>query len=133
MMKPDRRFSPPAVGGSSLLAMFAVLTISIFALLSISTVQGARRLSDSATQAVTDWYTADCEAEAIFARLRSGELPPQVQQNGDIYRYTCLISDHQSLFIELRHTNHRWEILRWQALPSQQTPEDLSLPVWTSQ
>ena len=32
-MKPKPRFSPPAVGGSSILAIFTVLLISIFALL----------------------------------------------------------------------------------------------------
>ena len=35
----EHRFSPPAVGGSSLLISFAVLCFTIFALLALETVQ----------------------------------------------------------------------------------------------
>lgn len=129
-MKPDTRFSPPAVGGSLLLAVFAVLLISIFALLSLSTVQAERRLSDSAAQSVQAYYAADQEAEAIFARLRSGQQPPQVTGDGEIYRYACPISQNQFLYVELRHTGETWEVLRWQTLSESQIPEEQTLPLW---
>lgn len=38
-MNERQRFSPPAVGGSSLLVIFAVLCLTVFAMLSLSTVQ----------------------------------------------------------------------------------------------
>ena len=42
------RFSPPAVGGISLLAVFAVLCLTIFALLSLATVGAdGRRVGQS--------------------------------------------------------------------------------------
>lgn len=129
-MKPDHRFSPPAVGGSSLLAIFAVLTISIFALLTLSTVQAERRLSDSSAQSVTAYYRADLAAETVFAQLRSGETPPQVERDGEIYRYTCPISETQLLYVELRHAGENWQVLRWQAIPLNQLPEDQTLPIW---
>ena len=50
--KKQSRFSPPAVGGISLLV--------VFALLSLATVQADRRLADSAVQGVADYYAADC-------------------------------------------------------------------------
>ncbi len=129
-MKPDSRFSPPAVGAGLLLAIFAVLLISIFALLTLSTVQAERRLSDSAAQSVQAYYAADGEAEAIFSRLRSGELPPQVTGDGEFYRYACPISQNQYLYVELRHANNGWEVLRWQALSASQIPEEQTLPLW---
>lgn len=104
------------MGGSLLLAVFAVLLLCFFALLSISTVLADRRLSESAAQSAAAYYRADSEAEALFARLRSGEMPPQVTREEDLYRYTCPISSHQTLYVELRRTDHIWEILRWQAV-----------------
>ena len=129
-MKKELRFSPPAVGGSSLLAIFAVLLITIFALLCLSTVQAERRLSDRAAQSVTEYSRADSEAEDIFAQLRSGQTPPQVVKTGEIYRYTCPISQGQVLYVELFRTGKTWEILRWQAMATVQLPEDQTLPLW---
>ena len=82
-MEDKKRFSPPVVGGSSLLVIFAVLCLTVFALLSLSTVRADVRLSEASAQAVSGYYQADCQAEAILARLRSGELPPGVTAEGD--------------------------------------------------
>ena len=40
-MNKKERFSPPAVGGVSLLVVFAVLCLTIFALLGLATVQAS--------------------------------------------------------------------------------------------
>ena len=81
------RISPPAIGGSSLLVSFALLALTVFALLSLSTVQAEKRMADAAAQSVTDYYAADLEAERIFARLRSGETVAGVAVDGNVYRY----------------------------------------------
>ena len=64
----ERRDSfPPAVGGSSLLVIFAVLCLTVFALLGLATVQANSRLSDASAQTVSGYYAADCQAETILA------------------------------------------------------------------
>ena len=68
-MAKKERFPPPAVGGSSLLVIFAVLCLTVFALLSLSTVQADGRLSEAAVASVAAYYEADCRAEEILARL----------------------------------------------------------------
>ena len=68
------RFSPPAVGGNSLLVIFAVLCLTVFALLGLSSVQAGGRLSDASAQAVTAYYEADCRAEEILSSLRQGTV-----------------------------------------------------------
>ena len=93
------RFSPPAVGGVSLLVVFAVLCLTVFALLALTTVQADKRLADASAQAVADYYAADCQAQEILARLRNGERPDGVfiddRLSAGIYtaRYTVPISD----------------------------------------
>ena len=66
----NHKHAPPAVGGSSLLVIFSVLCLTVFALLSLSTVQASGRLSSTSAQAVAAYYQADSQAEAILARLR---------------------------------------------------------------
>lgn len=128
-MKKKERLSPPPVGGSSLLVIFAVLCLTVFALLSLSTVQAEQRLSDAAAQGVTAYYQADLEAEKIFARLRAGETVPGVREENGRVLYTCPISENQMLQVELRKTKDSWQIIRWQAVAQPDRIEE-TLPVW---
>lgn len=129
-MKQESRFSPPAVGGSSLLVIFAVLTLCVFALLSVSSVQAEKRISDASAQNITAYYEADRQAEEVFARLRSGETVSGVTEAEGIYSYRCYISEHQYLAVELTQGDGSWQILRWQAVASPEPITDNTLPVW---
>ena len=53
MNRQPQRIQTPMVGGSSLLVIFAVLCLTVFALLGFSTVQADGRLADSTVQAVS--------------------------------------------------------------------------------
>lgn len=115
-------FSPPAVGGISLLVVFAVLCLTVFALLSLTTVQADGRLADASARAVEDYYAADCAAQEILARLRNGEVPMEATSHledswhtGTRYTYTVPISDTQELDVEVLVDGEDYEILRWQA------------------
>lgn len=113
-MDKKQKFHPPAVGGSSLLVIFAVLCLTVFSLLSLSTVLAERRLAAASAQAVAAYYRADAEAEGIFARLRNGELPENVVITGNQYQYECVVSGNRQLLVELEYRNGDWKILRWQ-------------------
>lgn len=129
-MAEKKNFSFPAVGGSSLLVIFAVLALTIFALLSLSTVQADSRLGGRAAQAVLDYYEADCQAEEILARLRQGQLPEEVTLRDGIYSYSCPVSDTQALEVEVRLDGAGYDILRWQAVSTAPWQPDDSLNVW---
>ena len=118
----------PIIGGSSLLVIFAVLCLAVFAMLSLSTAQADRRLADTSIQAVADYYAADSRAEEILARLRTGQMPEEVTQNGTVYSYSCINSPSQSLFVEV--SENSWEVLRWQAQPTVDWQEDDSMELW---
>lgn len=121
---------PVMMGGSSLLVIFAVLCLTVFALLSLSTVLADKRLADASAEAVSAYYEADCRAEEIFAKLRCGrQLPEGVRREGDQYMYTCVISDTQALWVELQADGGSWTVLRWQAVPQTQI-RDAQLEVW---
>lgn len=134
--RKNRRFSPPAAGGASLLVVFAVLCLTIFALLSLTTVQADARLADASVQAVADYYAADLEAQTILARLRAGERPEGVTFSGSgLLRaeYTCRISDTQELQVSVileGIADRDYVIERWQAAPSVEWESDESLELW---
>ena len=129
-MKQKDRVILPAVGGSSLLVIFAVLFLTVFALLSLGTVQADTRLSDASAEAVQAYYAADSAAEAILARLRNGEPVEGVEVDGSWYSYSCPINDNQSLFVTVQITETEYTILQWQMLPTIQWESDDELVVW---
>lgn len=120
----------PVVGGSSLLVMFAVLCLTVFALLGLSTVQAGTRLSQTTTQAVSAYYQADCQAEEVFARLRAGEMPAGVTVTSDLYFYTCPVSETQQLQVILQKDADGWSVLRWQAESTADWESGDDLNVW---
>ena len=129
-MRERTRFSPPVVGGSSLLVIFSVLCLTILALLGLSTVQAEQRMADASVQAVSAYYKADCQAELIFARLRNGEVVEGVKKNKDKYMYECLISENQKLMVELQCEEGGWKILRWQAVAEAEMAEEADSFLW---
>ena len=129
-MDKKHRFSFPAVGGSSLLVIFAVLCLTVFALLCLSTVQAGQRLSNASAEAVEAYYRADVRAEEILARLRCGEAPEGVTVQGDCYTYECPISEARTLQVEVRLDGEEYTVLRWQAVSTVEWETDDSLLVW---
>lgn len=126
----QRRGAPPAVGGASLLVVFAVLCLTTFALLSLATVQADNRLAQSSANAVSSYYRADCQAQAILAQLRAGKQPPGVTAEGDIYSYICPISDTQNLSVAVRITDVKYTILSWKTIPADKWKPDNRLQLW---
>ena len=78
-MKKQQRFSAPAIGGSSLLVIFACLCLTVFSMLSLSTVLAEKRMADASAEGIRSYYAADLQAERIFARLRAEETVDGVQ------------------------------------------------------
>jgi len=129
-MARKHSFPAPAVGGSTLLVIFAVLCLTVFSLLSLSTVQADIRLADTAAQAVEEYYQANRQAHEILARLRLGEIPDGVTVQGSLFSYQCAISDTQSLFVTVQLEEANYSILRWQAASTADWQPDDTLPVW---
>lgn len=135
-------FSPPALGGSSLLTVFAVLCLTVFALLSLSTVRADLRLAQRSRQAVQDYYAADAQAQEILARLRTGAPLPEgvsvetvsvdyADHGEEIHSYTVPIADTQELQVEVRmDAPDDYEVLRWQVVNTGEWSFDGGLEIW---
>ena len=132
-MDEKRKGGFPPVGVSSLLVIFAVLCLTVFALLSASTVRADRTLSEKSAAAVENYYRADCAAEQTLARLRAGERPEGVKEINGIYCYTHPISDTQTLVVEVKVEGTDYDILRWQTVSTADWQASDQLPVWSGE
>ena len=126
----DKRGAPLPIGLASLLVTLTVLALTVFALLTLSTVRAESRLRQQTEEAVLDYYAADCAAAEILARLRCGEVPAGVRQEDDRFFYACTISPTQTLRVEVQICGTDARILRWQAVSTAQWETDENLPVW---
>ena len=136
-MNKRHGFSPPVTGGSSLLVIFSVLCLTVFALLSLATVRADDWLSQTSAGGVEAYYAADVRAEEILALLRCGEIPEdgsveaENTAGGIRYAYECPISETQALsvLVEVRGVND-YTVLRWKAISTADWAPDDSIVVW---
>lgn len=129
-MKNKNDIAIPPVGGASLLVAFAVLCLTVFAVLSLSTVQADNRLSEALAENVNNYYAADFRAQVILAELRAGEFPDEVRKNGDTYTYECPMSKTQKLAVELRKENEKFSVLKWETITAVEWKPNDRLQVW---
>ena len=114
----NKRFFPPLVGGCSLLVIFAILCLTVFAILTLSTAKAELRLSQISADAVYAYYQADAEAEMIFSEIRSGNIPQNVTVENNVYSYSCPISPTLFLNVEVCFNDGEWLVLSWQTVSS---------------
>ena len=128
-----RRVKPQVsiVGSSSLLVIFAVLCLTVFALLGLSTVLADSRLLTNSSKMVMAYYSADTQAEEILAQLRQGIIPDNVQeQNDHSYQYICPISEQQALYVNVVMHDSTWDVLQWRVITAEQAETDELLSLW---
>jgi len=126
----NKRDSFPLVGGSSLMVIFAVLCLTVFALLSLNTSEAGERLSQKNATAVSSYYKADTMAEEILAELRLGNIPNGVTVDGNIYSYACPISETQELDVKVIINGTDYTILSWKCVSTTDWEADNNLNVW---
>ncbi len=127
MNREKERGSVPAAGGTSLLVVFAVLCLTVFALLSLATVQADERLAEASARAVKDYYEADCQAQETLARLRNGEFPEGVFLDGEHTVYEVPVTESLRLEVEL---DRNLRVLRWQLVSAGNWEADETLDLW---
>lgn len=121
--------SAPTLGVSTLFVVFGVLCLTVFAMLSMITVRANGKLSASSADAVRAYYQADRRAEEILAQLREGNVPDGVNTEGDVYTYSCDISDSQRLLVRVSVAGSTYRVEQWQAVSSVEWETTPLIPV----
>ena len=118
---------PAPVGGSSLLVIFAVLCLTVFALLGLATVTADKRLADKHYEAVRAYYKADEEAERTLGEIRHGNVPSDVTVEGNRYSYSCAMSDTQELCVVVEVEGDTYSVLQWKVAQTKEWVPDESM------
>lgn len=87
-------------GAGALTVIFAVLCLTVFAILALSTVLADARLSDRLFEDTTEYYEADAEAERTLAALRRGETPAGTEREGTLVRFYCPMTDTRGIAVQ---------------------------------
>ncbi len=131
-------------GAVSLVMIFCVLCLAVFAVLTIATADREAKLSEMTAQNAADYYEADRQAVEIVAALRDGRtLPVDVEIEHVLSTYpdgpveTAAFSlpfgDSQALRVEVMlgdQDGKTCQILRWQTEYTGEWEIDSSMPVW---
>lgn len=111
------------IGISSIIFLFIVLCLSVFALLSINSARQSYDTVMRNADAVTAYYAADSQAQQWLHELRK-----EGARTGDPLKKEFPVSDSQTLSVEVDPAT--LEVLSYQVVNNEVLEIDDSLPVW---
>ena len=125
------------VGSASIVMIFAVLCLTVFAVLSLLTARSELALAVRAADSVTDYYAADAHAVAIYDALAAG-TDPAAGTDAEIhipapghYSYTVPVDENQGLFVLLAQDGDSLQIRQWYVYMTGEWNPDNSLNLFT--
>lgn len=111
------------IGITSIIFIFIVMCLSVFALLSVNSASQSYASVRRAADAASAYYAADSQAQIWIHQVKS-----EGEAGGDVLRRDFPISDSQTLQVALDGSTFR--ILSYQVVNNEVLEIDDSLPVW---
>ena len=129
------------VGSATLVMLFAVLCLTIFAVLSMVTAGNAWTLAEKSADAVTTYYEADTIAVELFDEIAAsyqGTFVLPTEYIGEIIRidgeewanYWVPIDDNQQLWVQVYYEDGALQVSRWQVEAIGVWEADQTLDIW---
>ncbi|MEA4814158.1 MAG: hypothetical protein VB112_04570 [Oscillospiraceae bacterium] len=124
-----------SVGSALLIMILAVLCLTIFSVLSLSSANASLAMADRTAEETRGYYAADKAACAILSQILAGdEVAPAATSPGEdgatVYSYSVPIDDGSKLMVDVKVSGQKYDILRWQAENISIWSPDESLNVW---
>ncbi len=135
------------VGSASVVVIFAVVCLTVFSVLSLSTASAEKKLVEKSAQSVSDYYSADLLCAETASDLKKATLIAQHEEaifltakamgvdttykNGIFYfSYAKPIDENQELRVTLSIKDDKMTVLQWQVFSvGSWIPSD-SVDVW---
>lgn len=126
-------------GAVSLVMIFVVLCMTVFAVLTLSTAVGESRLAQATAAHVQDYYEADARATAIAAQVAAGPAAPEIDgipvdytasEQGVRAAFSVPAGENQALDVALLLRASSYAILKWELVYSGDWQADQSIAVW---
>jgi hypothetical protein len=140
----NRKTHGVSVGSASLIMILAVLCLTIFSVLSLSSARASMSLASRTADKTSAYYAADAAACDVLGAIVSGDAKAGGFSVGGssvdisaadyggktVYSYSVPIDDSSALFVEASVSGGKYDILRWQAVNISSWSPDDSLNVW---
>lgn len=142
MKRTERNFSGVSVGGVTIVMIFSVLCLTIFAVLSLITARNELSLAQKSADAVTNYYAADSRAIEIMDAIAASydginfntpediDLIYYVDGGEDFLSYSVPVDDRQNLRVLLKDDNGEVSVILWQVEENGAWTADEFMHVW---
>ena len=131
-------------GAVSLVMIFCVLCLAVFAVLTLATADREAKLTDMTAQNAADYYAADAAAVQIVSALRDGKTPETDIEIEHVFSeypdgaretaaFTVPISDTQALEVEVLLADQNgpnFQITRWQTVYTGEWEPEEYMNLW---
>ncbi len=120
-------------GAVSLVMIFCVLCLAVFAVLTLATADREAKLAEMTARSAADYYEADRRAVEIAAALQKGEEPADaaVVWSGNVASFTVPIGEDLALDAAVRvQAGSPCEIIRWRTIYTGEWEPEEYLNVW---
>lgn len=121
-------------GAVSLVMIFCVLCLAVFAVLTLATADREAKLAEMTARNAADYYEADRRAVEAAAALQRGKdvsADITVTWSGDVASFTVPIGEDQALDAAVRVQDGKpCEILRWRTVYTGTWEPEEYLNVW---
>ena len=131
------------LGGASLVLIFSILCLAIFAVLALSSANREKTLTDRLKASTEAYYAADSRAVEIEVKLREalarGETPSEIDgvtvtAQNDTYTYACPIDERRTLAVVLKAARNQLPVtlqtLQWCEISTADWTPQEELDVW---
>ncbi|MCL2386599.1 MAG: hypothetical protein FWC89_03515 [Defluviitaleaceae bacterium] len=130
------------IGSASIVLIFAVLCLAIFAVISLVPALNEQTLIETEVRLVQSFHAADALAEQILAEiLELNEVPEEVRGIeisaywdwdllAEVISFICPISDTKGLLVTISRDFDSYEILTWRMINMAEWEADDRLNVW---
>jgi len=133
------------IGSASIVLVFVVLCLTIFAVISLVPALTERNLAEAEVRLVQNFYAADAIAEQILAELLMLDEAPESLLGIDIYAYwswelfleiasfVVPVSETHLLYVSVGLDYDAYHIFAWQMIPADEWQADDGIDVWDGQ
>lgn len=122
-------------GTISLVVIFSVLCLVIFALLTLATARADLNLSTKNAESRQKYYAADAKAAEILAQILDSDIMPEeidgtaIHEFGDDINYSVEIDDVMSIYVE--YSMFEGEIKSWRTAQTKEWVPNENIDVFT--
>ena len=132
------------IGSASVVLVFVVLCLTVFAIISHTAARNDKALTDVETELVKNYYEADTMAECILAEFLAADTFPvpysilgvelTMRQDPELAvetaEFSCPVSGDRELYVKVAIYGDSYDILSWRMRSTREWTIDNDQPVW---